>query len=419
MLQQLSKFFIYNISLNSYLYVYEHFRLADLDPQSTWLWIVGFFALDFGYYWFHRGAHEINLFWATHVVIACRYALIVTCIKCKNRYIILLNIIIKPLLYVKVYFKLIALGYSICLGLSSCLHHCMSFTNNSIPFSSTGKWFYRQHLQVCKLIYKPCRIHTEVIGNLGPLEYIINTPSAHRVHHGRNPYCIDKNYAGTLIIWDIFFGTFELERTAPLFKSVDIEPVAFGLTHPINTFDPFTVQFHHLNHVLRTCWSTPNFTNKLKVLFYGPGWHDDTPRMGLFQEIPPIARDIPPQKYDPPVSLGISIYVVLHFAILIVVNAILLDYQPGELDFGVVLTVSSYIFLTLTSFGRIFDHKSLAVEVESFRSILVCVALEVGKQKSIIPSQVVVALQLMQLMSGLWLMITQRSTLHKKEIKTE
>lgn len=68
MLQQLSKFFIYNMSLNSYLYVYNNFRLVDLDPTNLWVWILGFFVIDLGYYLFHRGAHEINLFWAAHVV---------------------------------------------------------------------------------------------------------------------------------------------------------------------------------------------------------------------------------------------------------------------------------------------------------------------------------------------------------------
>jgi alkylglycerol monooxygenase len=76
MLQQISKFFLYNITLKSYLYVYEHFRLVDLDPQSIWLWIVGFFAVDLGYYWFHRAAHEVNLFWAGHVVSRCTFSIL-------------------------------------------------------------------------------------------------------------------------------------------------------------------------------------------------------------------------------------------------------------------------------------------------------------------------------------------------------
>lgn len=257
-----------------------------------------------------------------------------------------------------------------------------------------------------------------MIGNLGPLEYIINTPSAHRLHHGRNPYCIDKNYAGTLIIWDIMFGTFELERTPPNVKTENIEHVAFGLTHPIDTFDPFTIQFHHLNHVLRTFWSTTGILNKFKVLFYGPGWHDDTPRTGLLEEIPLIAKDIPPQKYDPSLSLGINIYVVAHFAVLVAVNGILLDHKPGELDFSVVVTTSTYIFSTLTTFGYIFDHKQWAIEYEFIRSLLVCGAIEMGRQTKYLPNMVI-GLEVFHIMTGFWLLITQRSYLNLKETKLE
>lgn len=71
MLQQLSKFFIYNITLNSYLYVHEHFRLVSLDPTNIWVWFAGFFVMDLGYYIFHRASHEVNLFWAGHVVSVC------------------------------------------------------------------------------------------------------------------------------------------------------------------------------------------------------------------------------------------------------------------------------------------------------------------------------------------------------------
>ncbi|CAG0902318.1 unnamed protein product [Darwinula stevensoni] len=75
-------------------------------------------------------------------------------------------------------------------------------------------------------------LHTETISSLGPLEYIINTPSHHRVHHGCNRYCIDKNYAGVLIIWDRIFGTFEPEG----------EQVVYGLTHAVSTFNPIKLQ---------------------------------------------------------------------------------------------------------------------------------------------------------------------------------
>ena len=77
-------------------------------------------------------------------------------------------------------------------------------------------------------------IHTEVIVDLGPLEWIFNTPSHHRVHHGATKYCIDKNYAGVLIIWDRIFGTFEKERRD--------EPMVYGLIDQVDSFNPLYLQ---------------------------------------------------------------------------------------------------------------------------------------------------------------------------------
>lgn len=214
------------------------------------------------------------------------------------------------------------------------------------------------------------------------------------------------------------FGTFELERTSPEEKKYGLEPVAFGLTHPIDTFDPLTIQFHHMRHVLSTCWSTSGLINKFKVLFYGPGWHDDTPRTGLIEEIPPIAKDIPPQKYDPSISLGINIYVVIHFILVIIVNALLLDHQPGQLDFSIVLVTAGYIFSTLTVFGRIFDQKAWAIEIEFVRSLVVCGVLEFALRNDMLPQPVII-IQLFHLLAGAWIINTQKSFKGEKAIKKE
>ncbi|KAJ2959285.1 hypothetical protein NQZ79_g5196 [Umbelopsis isabellina] len=377
MLQQLSQFFIYNITLASYLYVYNNFRLVDLDPKNIYVWIAGFLIVDLGYYTFHRGAHEINLFWATHVV-----------------------------------------------------HHSSEYYNQTTAlrqsiFQSYCSWIFdlpaalflppslfATHKQFNTLFQY--WIHTEMIGNLGPLEYIINTPSAHRVHHGRNPYCIDKNYAGTLIIWDILFGTFDLERVPPAVKagSTDVEPVAYGLTHPINSFDPFTIQFHHLRHVLITCWATSGITNKLKVLFYGPGWHEGTPRTGLLEEIPLIAKDVPPEKHDPTVPKAVNIYVVSHFALLIVINSILLDMKH-VLEFKYASIAFAFVFWTLTSFGWIFDHKKLAIETEFLRTMIISVVLFLAKHNRL-AGNLADYLIVFHVASGLWLLATQRNYTHIK-----
>lgn len=88
------------------------------------------------------------------------------------------------------------------------------------------------HLQM-NLMYQ-FWIHTQVISHLGPFEWIFNTPSHHRVHHGRNAYCIDKNYGGVLIIWDRLFGTFAPER--------DNEEIAYGLVYASPSFNPWNIQ---------------------------------------------------------------------------------------------------------------------------------------------------------------------------------
>lgn len=83
-------------------------------------------------------------------------------------------------------------------------------------------------------------IHTEIISNLGPLELVLNTPSHHRVHHGRNPYCIDKNYGGVLIVWDRLFGTFAAELRD--------EEIAYGLVQSFVSFDPWKIQVVRIKH---------------------------------------------------------------------------------------------------------------------------------------------------------------------------
>lgn len=104
-------------------------------------------------------------------------------------------------------------------------------------------------------------VHTQWIRTLGPLEFIFNTPSHHRVHHGTNPQYIDKNYAGVLIIWDKLFGTFEPE----------IEPVRYGITKPLHSFNPITVTFHEWREMWSAAFGKPlSVKQRLSVLFSPP-----------------------------------------------------------------------------------------------------------------------------------------------------
>ncbi len=108
-------------------------------------------------------------------------------------------------------------------------------------------------------------VHTQVVGKLGKLEWILNTPSHHRVHHASNAKYIDRNFAGVLIIWDRLFGTFVEEDPT--------EPCRFGITKPVHSFNPLTLTFHEWRDMLRDARGLP-WSEKLKVLFgkpAGPG----------------------------------------------------------------------------------------------------------------------------------------------------
>jgi sterol desaturase/sphingolipid hydroxylase (fatty acid hydroxylase superfamily) len=210
-----------------YFWVYQ-FKLLDI-PNAWWAWVVLFFAEDLCYYAFHRAGHEVRFFWAAHVN-----------------------------------------------------HHSSRFYNLSTalrqswttPLTGPAFWlvlpligFHPAMIAVCQavsLIYQ-FWLHTELIGTLGPFEWFFNTPSHHRVHHGRNVEYLDRNYAGILILWDRIFGSFEPERV----------PVDYGLTHNIHTFNPLRVAFHEWAALARDVAAARGVRERLGLLFHPPGWSPD------------------------------------------------------------------------------------------------------------------------------------------------
>jgi sterol desaturase/sphingolipid hydroxylase (fatty acid hydroxylase superfamily) len=111
-------------------------------------------------------------------------------------------------------------------------------------------------------------IHTEVVRKLpGPLEWVLNTPSHHRVHHGKNVAYLDRNHGGVLIVWDRLFGTFAPED--------EQDPVRYGITHDLSTFNPFRIATHELVAIVRDVRRSPTLRAALGYLFAPPGWSAD------------------------------------------------------------------------------------------------------------------------------------------------
>jgi sterol desaturase/sphingolipid hydroxylase (fatty acid hydroxylase superfamily) len=168
-------------------------------PLDDWrIWLVGFVAVEFAYYWFHRWSHLVRWMWASHAVH-----------HSANEF---------------TFPAAIRLGWT-------------SFLSGGwivfLPLVIAGfPPVMISVLLAANLTYQ-FFLHTEAVGRLGPIEWILNTPAHHRIHHASNPDYLDRNFGGILIIWDRLFGTFaELNPT---------DPIRYGLTKPCGSNNPFTI----------------------------------------------------------------------------------------------------------------------------------------------------------------------------------
>ncbi len=196
---------------------------------SLGAFVLLFFAEDFCYYWFHRVSHESRFFWAAHVNHHSSVHF--------NFSTALRQSVTTPIT-----------GFAFWLPLA-----LIGFAPEMIAFA-----------QGISLIYQYW-LHTELIDRIGPFEGVFNTPSHHRVHHGRNPQYLDRNYAGILIIWDKLFGTFEPEA----------ERVDYGLTKNLVNHSWWWIAFHEWVGIGADLWAATSWRERLGVVFRAPGWRAD------------------------------------------------------------------------------------------------------------------------------------------------
>ncbi|GFV18594.1 alkylglycerol monooxygenase [Trichonephila clavipes] len=173
----------------------------------------------------------------------------------------------------------------------------------------------------------------------------------------RNRYCIDKNYAGFLIIWDRMFGTFEAEK----------EQVVYGTVSPINTFESLNIQFGDTVSLLKRAWSAEGWSNKLFILFKGPNWSPGKPWCGYIEDIPEV--QYPVRKYDPHLPLGSIAYVVCH-SLLIPLTFLELHKFQHLISPMVFYGVAAYLIFTLACVGCILERRSSVSWMELVRCLL-------------------------------------------------
>ena len=326
--QQLTGIFMKTALFFGYKYIYEHWRVIDL-PNSIWVWLLLFLGVDFFYYWFHRTSHQVNLLWAAHIVHhqSEEYNLTVALRQS----------------WFQGWFSWVFYLPLAFMGFQPLMFLTLSAFNTLYQF-----W-----------------IHTRTIKTMGFLEYILNTPSHHRVHHGSNPKYIDKNHAGTLIIWDRFFGTFQKEE----------EEVYYGTTKPLSSWNPVYANVHYWDELIKTARKSTSIKDKINVFIKPPGWLPGY--MGGRQYAPEIDTEHY-KKYNPVYNSNVTGYILIQFiTALIAGSAILFFYNKMEIVD--LVSGSVFVMLTLLTCGALLEQKRWQIRFEYIRLVSgICLVLFFG-----------------------------------------
>ena len=299
-----------SIVIVSYSWLVEKIAIYKVDQ----LWAIILCALvvqDFTGYWLHRLNHRVNIFWNRHVIHHSSEEFNLSCALRQS--------ISKTFNYAAVLMIPAAL-----LGIPAYIFAILGPIHLFMQF-----WY-----------------HTRLIDKMGVLEYVLVTPSHHRVHHAINPEYIDKNYSQIFIVWDKLFGTFQKEL-------YEVKPV-YGTLTPASTWNPIIINFKHLWQLLKDSWNTKNILDKIKIWFMPTGWRPDDVKFK--HPIKKILNPYNQKKYNPYNSRNFVIFswIEYSFASIMMFHLfILFDNQSLNLNY----LYAGYIFVYIFIYSSILDNK--------------------------------------------------------------
>jgi len=313
-----------------YSWVYENYRIADLAWDSAITWILAALLVDLGYYWFHRASHEISLLWSVHQV------------HHSSEEFNLSTAFRQPVFQ----------------GLFQLTHW---FYLPAALFIPPSHFLVHSHFVLLFQFW----IHTELGGDLGPLGFFFNTSAFHQVHHGSNRYCLDKNYAGVLIIWDRMFGTFQDLRQD--------QELIYGLIDQPQFFDVIKHQLFYFSCIQGKVTDSASFLDKVLVWVKGPGWFPGLPRLGDNDLCPEIPQR---EKHYSKISTATHVYLVLQLLGVFLVHEELANlYQVSDPAVNIALMI--FILWTLANIGFFYDGYSTALTSELSRCVVSLLYIQV------------------------------------------
>lgn len=305
----------------AYAWLYE--KLAIVEIKSTfWVYTISFVAIDFSSYWVHRLRHHVNYFWNEHVVHHSSEEFNMACAlrQSISSFFGIYSVLLIPAALLGVPPAVIAMVAP--------LHLFLQF------------WYHTRH-----------------IGKLGFLEYIIVTPSQHRVHHAINPIYLDKNLAAIFCIWDRAFGTFQEE--------LESEPCVYGVKKAPLTWNPILINFQHLWLLMQDAWRTSSWWDKMRLWFMPLGWR---PADVIDQYPIPYIDDPKDQvKYDTEASAWLHGWSWFQLAMTHVFLIFML-INFSAIGFPLLFAYGLFLYLHIYAFTALMDLNKSALIVEGFKA---------------------------------------------------
>lgn len=304
--QALEVFFKF-VPLLIYAWVYQNWALIDWGDNPWVVWGIGLLTVDFAFYWWHRASHVVNVLWAVHAVHHQSEDF--------NLAVALRQPAFEPITWFFFYIPLALLG---------------------VP---TEVFVAAYALDLLYQFF----IHTELIDKLPrPIEWVFNTPSHHRAHHGVQDQYLDKNYGGILVIWDRLFRTFEPEG----------ERVVYGTTVPLESYNPLWCNFQYFQYMANVARKAKRWRDKLWIWFAHPAWIPDE----LVRD-PLEKKRLESNKYRPPLGRELVWYLAGHYLLMgsLMVPYLMFEPQLSWMQRAVgasVLVLSNVVFLGLVEDRR-------------------------------------------------------------------
>ena len=307
----------------SYPFLLEKLSIISLENTIS-LYFVAFICIDFASYWSHRLNHKINFFWNQHVIHHSSEEFNLACALRQS----ISNV----------------LGYSSLFLIPAAVlgvpHEVITVL---APLHLFGQFWY----------------HTQHIGKLGFLEYILVTPSQHRVHHAINPIYIDKNLAAIFCVWDRWFGTFQEE--------LDEEPPVYGVLKPVHTWNPLIINYQHIWGMIQDAWHTRSWRDKLTLWWKPTGYRPEDvtlkyPRMK-------ISTKFPFEKYNPEMSFFKKAWALFQwFCITSMLFFLLSNYESFSSTQAILM--GGLIMISIFGFTSLMDGYAWSYNFELVRNIL-------------------------------------------------